>query len=285
MHTTKLGDTTVYVEAAGTGETVVLLHCSASSSAQWRKLSTQMADRFHVVAPDLYGYGKTDPWPGHGPLTLADEAALVTEAIADVEGPVHLVGHSYGGAVALQIAIERPERLRSLTLIEPVAFYLLRHGGLMERTLFDEIGALADTISRAVLSGDYHGGMACFVDFWNGAGAWTKVKDETRTALARQVGKVALDFGATTRAPTPLDAIRAMGVPTLILCGQESPMATFAIANMLAEMVTPAHLMMVADAGHMMPMTHPEAVRDAIVEHVRTTNESTARTGRWPWAA
>ena len=280
-----IGDTTVHVEAAGAGETVVLLHCSASSGAQWRKMSAQMADRFHVVAPDLYGYGKTGPWPGHGPLTLADEAALVAEALSEVNGPVHLVGHSYGGAVALQFALMHPERLRSLTLIEPVVFYLLRHGGLMERALFDEVRALADTISQAVLRGDTHAGMARFVEFWNGTGAWAEIKAETRAALAKQIGKVAMDFSATTGAPTPLSAVRNLRVPTLVLCGQDSPMASFAIANMLAEMVTSAELRMVAEAGHMMPLTHPDAVRAAIVEHVGTADERTAGTRPWPRAA
>ena len=109
-----------YLEV-GAGETVVLLHSSASSGAQWRSLCAPLAERFTALAPDLYGYGASDPWPGRAAMTLADEVAPLEALLARRPGPVHLVGHSYGGAVALRLALRAPT-LRSLTLIEPVAF-------------------------------------------------------------------------------------------------------------------------------------------------------------------
>ena len=97
-------------EAGGLGAPVVLLHGSASSSGQWRALAERREGRFRVLAPDLHGHGGSDPWPGPAPLALDDDAAIVA-ALAEREGePVHLVGHSYGAAVAAAPARGHPRR-------------------------------------------------------------------------------------------------------------------------------------------------------------------------------
>src|SRR4051794_22500198 len=81
--------------------TVVAFHSSAGAGRQWRKFGERLAPRFNVVAPDFHGCGSSDPWPGLRPFRLRDEAALVPLLAArDGGSPVHLVGHSWGGAVA-----------------------------------------------------------------------------------------------------------------------------------------------------------------------------------------
>ena len=125
MPTIEVGGARVAYAESGFGETVLLLHSSASSGAQWRYLTESLQETYRFLAPDLYGYGETDAWPGQGPLGLAEEAALADADLGNSD-TLHLVGHSYGGAVALQFALQHADRLRSLTLIEPVAFHLLR---------------------------------------------------------------------------------------------------------------------------------------------------------------
>ncbi|HVE52097.1 MAG TPA: alpha/beta fold hydrolase, partial [Ramlibacter sp.] len=98
----------VEVARKGRGEPVILLHASGASGVQWRDLADQLADRYQTFAPDLYGYGGTAAWPGYGEFSLADEAALVLGLMDTLPGPAHLVAHSYGAAVALQVARARP---------------------------------------------------------------------------------------------------------------------------------------------------------------------------------
>ena len=253
---------------SGRGETVVLLHGSASSRTQWRALSAHLEKSFHVVAPDLYGYGGTDGWGGPGPLTLAEEAAIVSAMAARCPGPIHLVGHSYGGAVALRFALEQSRRLRSLLLIEPVAFHLLRDGDAVERELFRDVGALSASVAEAVLAADPQLGMARFVDFWSGEGTWARTREETRAALARRTAKVVQDFRATRDEWSPLAAYRRIGAPTLILCGETSHLSTQAIAGRLAAVLPRARLDRVQGAGHMMPFTHPGTVNAAVAAHL-----------------
>ena len=73
--------------------------------------------------------------------------------------PAHIVGHSYGGAVALQFASRHPRHLKSLTLIEPASFHLLRDGDGIDEQAFREISETGATVVNALNCGDYQGGM------------------------------------------------------------------------------------------------------------------------------
>ena len=109
MKTIETNGTRVSYLEAGQGQPVLLLHSSASNCGQWNGLVRSLRDRFHLLAPDLRGYGGTDAWPGQGAMSLSDEADCVFAVMDSVSGPVHLVGHSYGGAVALRVALEQPK--------------------------------------------------------------------------------------------------------------------------------------------------------------------------------
>jgi len=264
-----IGGAQVAYAEAGSGETALLLHSSASSSAQWRSLTGVLQGRWHVLAPDFYGYGQTGPQTGPASAGLADEAALA-DAVAQSAKRIHLVGHSYGAAVALRFAVERPERLLSLTLIEPVSFHLVRQApeGTAEHRLFREVVELAADVTQAAATGDGRRGMARFVDYWNGAGAWTRLRPEAQSALALQAPRVALDFRATMTEPTRLETLREIAAPTLILRGSASPWPTRRIAALIALILPNVRFQTIEGAGHMLPLTHREPVNDAIHEHL-----------------
>ena len=78
---------------------VLALHCSGADHRQWRKLRTALEPEFELIAPDFYGCEATGPWHGARRFSLAEEAAAIIELIDDLNEPVHLVGHSYGGVL------------------------------------------------------------------------------------------------------------------------------------------------------------------------------------------
>jgi pimeloyl-ACP methyl ester carboxylesterase len=253
------GSRVEYLER-GSGEAVVLLHSSGSSGAQWRALADGLSARYRVVAPDLYGYGATAPWPGRGAFSLAHEAEIVHALLERIGEPAHLVGHSYGGAVALHVARLRGELLHSLTAIEPVAFHLLKDRA--------EIAALAERVSRALACGDYVGGFGSFVDYWSGPGSWNAIPAAKRGAMAARLSKVALDFHAVLSEPAGPDAFRRVAAPTLVVRGERTPLPTQRICGLLGQILPDSSLITVNGAGHMAPLTHATQVNALIAAHL-----------------
>src|SRR6516162_7824695 len=105
--------------AEGIGMSIVIaLACSGGSGKQWRQLGTALGPACRLATPEHYGSPSTGPWTGGQRFTLADEAARTIALIDRSADRVHLVGHSYGGGVALHVALARPERIASLALYE-----------------------------------------------------------------------------------------------------------------------------------------------------------------------
>ncbi len=269
----------------GTGEPVVLLHSTGASGSQWRRLAAELGDRFHVVAPDLCGYGGTGSWHGKGEISLAAEAAMVAALVERRDEPVHLVGHSFGGAVALRLAQDRPELVKTLVLIEPVAFHLLRAGDAIDAQAFDEISQVAAAVARAVACGDFDGGFGRFVDYWSGAGAWTAIPEEKRGAFATRLGKVALDFWSALNDPARLGDLAELDLPTLVIRGGTSPLPVRRIAWHLGRTLPRVRLETIEHAGHMAPLTHAADVNALIAAHLKRHAMRAPSVDRWVPAA
>ena len=167
---------------AGDGPAVVLIHCSVSGIRQWRSLTEVLADRYRVRALNLYGYGATTPWPERETQTLEAQARIVVAACEGLGEPVSLVGHSFGGTVALKAATLLGSRVGSMVLIEPNPVYLLAQGGRDEE--FAEVRALRDHVKRFGALGEWEAVAERFADYWVGDGAWSAMPEDRRAAFA-----------------------------------------------------------------------------------------------------
>ena len=140
---------------AGSGTPIVLLHCGSGSSKSFLPIIEDLSRDFRVTAPDLLGYGANPPWERGAQYGLDMEVDRIWPYLVEAKEPVHLVGHSYGGVVAIRTAIKFSERIASLTLIEPVAFQLLLDGGNQES--WNEIAELARNNIHFIAEGlDHH---------------------------------------------------------------------------------------------------------------------------------
>ncbi|MFL9909083.1 alpha/beta fold hydrolase [Paraburkholderia sp. RL17-337-BIB-A] len=268
-------NSTIASQVISPATTVIALHCSGSGAAQWRKLGEALGSRHAFVAPEHYGCDSTSPWSGERAFTLADEAARTIGIIDAARGKVHLVGHSYGGGVALRAAVERPGCIASLTLYEPSAFHLLKVMGPHGAYALAEIIAISKRTADGVSCGDYRGAAASFVDYWGGRGSWEALRPSVQAALTRWAPKAPLDFRALLDERTPASAYRSLRVPALIMRGQHAPIPTRAIAERLPMLLPAARLAIVEGAGHMGPLTHADKVNATIVGHI-TESEAAA---------
>jgi pimeloyl-ACP methyl ester carboxylesterase len=241
----------------GSGPTVVCLHSSGSSSTQWRSLTTQLAREHRVIAPDFLGHGRSPRSDvAAGPI-LDQDAAHVAELIADV-GPVHLVGHSYGGAVALRVALTYPQRVGSLTVYEPVVFGMLRQRAA-DADLWQEIRQTGHTIAlHAQMRRLLQAGRA-FVDYWSGPGRWRTMGAQAQTTIALRMPEIVRHFWSLFAWPLN-DDLRSIAMPILLLQGGRTRRVAARVTTRLAQALPQAQHTVVAPAGHMGPITHGDAV-------------------------
>jgi pimeloyl-ACP methyl ester carboxylesterase len=251
--------------AAGTGNPVLLLHSSASSSTMWLPLIDMLKARFRVLAPDLIGYGRTDPWPDGRDFSPAEELRLIEPLLRNETAGVHVVGHSFGGVVALHLALSRRVAIRSLTLVEPVAFFILRHAD--EHEALAEIGVVSDAYRAHISAGETDAALRGFIDYWAGAPVWDFMEEASRAPMRRSAGQVLLDFQVTMTDPG-MDAIRGLTLPVQVWSGDRSRVPTRRIAAILAELLPNATLEIVKGANHLLPLTHSALFGKRLLEQL-----------------
>ncbi len=247
---------------------MVCLHANASSSSQWRQLMERLAPRHRVLAPDAHGAGKGPAWPADRPLALADEVTLLEPIFARAGTPFSLVGHSYGGAVALVAAAQQPQRVHALVLYEPTLFALV-DSAFAPPNDADGIRDAVERATSALQAGDRGAAAEHFIDFWMGVGAWRATPETRRGAIEAAVVNIQGWGRALFGEATPLEAFGALTMPVLLMVGRDSPVSARAVAHLLTRTLPHLETLEFDGLGHMGPVTHPEVVNAAIEDFFR----------------
>ncbi len=266
--------TVIQMPSAGrTTSSVVALHCSLGSGRQWSKLAIELGSRHQIITPDLSGYGD-NRGPATLPTTLAQEVELLAPRLDEAKGPIHLIGHSYGGAVAFRIATCSPyaHRVRSLTLFEPVLPTLLRDEPA-DRRLHDRFARLADDVCEDLFNGLTMEAIDKFTAFWNGSGPPAPLSGDARLRMIAQADKMPFDFRAILTEANVAAAAATLRVPTLLVSGGLSPYLTQRIVGRLMPLIAGAEIRHLPSAGHMLPLTHAATINPEIVEHIARADQ------------
>jgi pimeloyl-ACP methyl ester carboxylesterase len=251
----------------GRGESVVCLHSNASTSAQWRQFSELLADRFCVRAVDGYGAGRSPDWPPSVDATLDAEVDFLCTALQGADDRFHLVGHSYGAAVALQMAVRCPERVRSIVVYEPTLFHLVAGNDPATSPAAGIWQAAGDAAAMV-----QHGHNACaaerFVDFWMTPGSWREMPAKRQDMVAHAVRHVGrwrdATFATSAPAAAPATAFAALQLPVLLMWGDRSPESAQSVARLLGAILPQVTLAPHTGLGHMGPITDAERVNGRI---------------------
>jgi pimeloyl-ACP methyl ester carboxylesterase len=201
-----------------------------------------LSERFDVVAPDLPGWGET-PMPTE-PFSLVDS---VTGLL-----PGHLVGNSFGGAIALRLALAHQDLVKRLVLVG---------AGVPAWDWTEEMRNYFAAEEAAIDSGDLDAATDVNLQFWVAPEHWDEVRPQQRRALELQTAHeepqpIWPDF-------PPLSSLRA---PTLVIVGDNDKSDFRAIAQHLAEEIPDADLAVVAGAGHLVGLDQPEELNALLLE-------------------
>ena len=241
--------------------TLVLLHASASSARQWDALAQSLRSQFDVHAIDLHGHGQR-PAPGHA-LSVHDDAALA-RAVLERAGGGHLIGHSYGAAVAVHLAAAAPQLVHSLALYEPVLFRLLADhapGSYGAREVFE----LATFVWEQVAQQRLMPAAERFVSYWSGPQAWGRMPLERQQAVAARMPVIEQQFRSLVHEALPPAALAGIGMPLLCLHGTRSTSAALQMAALLRTLLPHGRHEALEGLGHMAPLTHALPVNDRLM--------------------
>ena len=249
----------------------LLLHSSGMSSRQWGRLAEVLGRTHRVIAPDLLGSGENPPWPDDQPFEMSQDVDALERLMESVNEPIHLVGHSYGGLLALILARRAPARVRSLSVYDPVAFGVLHAlndaEGLAD---LDRVGSHPVFFDTARGGGDEW--FENFVDYWNGPGAWRGMSQTGRDSFLRVGRKVCQEVWSLSKDRTPASAYVPITAPVLLLGGERSPAAARRVIEILGGAFPNPRVLRVEGAGHMGPLTHGALVNEAIAAHIRSAD-------------
>jgi pimeloyl-ACP methyl ester carboxylesterase len=257
---TPLGRSVKVLEQAA-GTPLVFLHSGVGSAGEWKQVFSLWPDGHRLVAIDAYRDG-TGPG-GTDRRSLDDYADQVYAVAEHVGASIGLVGFSWGGATALRVAAAAPERVNSLTVIEPEAYALLR---TQDAEAYAQICGLRDRWRAHVRSGRWHEAFHEFIDFYNGPGSfagWPAPRREAFVAVQQSRGDL-WDVLFDDRLLT-IEALAGLTAPLHVIEGSQTSAVDHAICDVLRRHVPHARHTLIEGAGHMMPLTHPEPLTRAIV--------------------
>jgi lipase len=238
---------------ASDDEQVLLLHGSASHGGMWKPLVTALELCLAPLAPDLIGYGSGPPWREEQGVSLADEVGHLLPLIAPFPR-MHLVGYSYGGAVALALASAAPRQVASLTLIEPVAFPALTSVG--DTVSYETFRCWHSEFTAHLAAGAASRAMSSFIDLWSGGPVWEAMSTHRRSQLQGLAHRIEWDWRASFASVLNTKLLAELATRTLLVRGDRSPQPMIALVAALHRLMSSATLTVIPGAGHTLPLTH-----------------------------
>lgn len=249
-------DIRIEFEESGSGPAVLFVPGSLATSAAWRSIQKRLPPGYRLAATSLLGYGRTRDTRSLDDLGMAHEVAVVEAAADRVGAPVVLVGHSFGGTIALAAALAARIPVRGIVTFEANPLALMRESA--DPTLYDAAWAMGRAFEAAHLDGEPDA-AGRIIDYWGGAGSFAALPDPVRAFCRATTGSNVLDwhtafgFNATGADYARIDS------PCLIVRGAHANPAMVAISEALADSLPNARSAVVDGASHFLISTHPDA--------------------------
>jgi pimeloyl-ACP methyl ester carboxylesterase len=284
-HVTIHGHRRAYVKA-GQGPALLLLHGLGCTHRTWLPVLDELARRYTVIAPDLLGHGESDKPRADYTLGAFANGMRDLLTVLDIDKAT-VVGHSFGGGVAMQFAYQFPERTERLVLvgsgglgpevstavkaITTTGFYQVM--GALTLPGVRQVGSLGlKALSRT--------GIKEFRDFDEVAEIYESFRDPHARAAIRHVVRAVVDWQG--QIVTMGDrAYLTEAMPMCVIWGEDDRVIPVSHAARAAELAPKARVEVLPNAGHFPHKDHPERFVKILNDFVRTTTPATYSRARW----
>lgn len=250
-----LGGIRCHWREEGQGRPLVLLHAALSRAGQWQGLARSYPKR-RLLMPDLPGHGESGPWEPHP--TVHDQCTDMIAAFLDQIGPdpVEVVAHSFSATVMLRLAVEKRARIARMVLIEPVLF------AAAEPFARADYAAHCEGQYQAMQAGDWAQAARLFLKDWGALplDALSAPQRDYVTARMPFIAATGPDLLADAAGILRPDGLEAVDCPVVLIEGGDSIGVVGGICDTLAARLPQARRTVLVGAGHMLPLTHPQAL-------------------------
>jgi pimeloyl-ACP methyl ester carboxylesterase len=245
----------------GSGEPVVLIHGALSDYRVWLHQVEDLRRDYRVIAPSLRAsfpnsLSRSPNTPAAETWSDADDVIELIEHLA--VGRVHLIGHSGGGAIALDIAVRRPDLLRSLILEEPAV-------GTGEPP--PEVQSLFASVIEQIGRGETKAAVRDFMNFVSGPGYFDSQSAECQQMLTENAATISITALGQVLPDTTCATAGTVQAPVLYIQGEISPLRD----SPFKECLPPHESVTITNASHGVHADNPrqfnEAVRDFVGRH------------------
>lgn len=261
----ELGNAVIYYETAGSGQPIIFLHAGVADSRQWNNEFRYFSKNFSVTRYDMRGFGESEPVAGE--FTHLDDLAALLGHL-NIDQPAILVGCSMGGRTALDFALEYPNKVKALVLVDSAPSGL--HIDLPTPAKF----ALVETADEA---GNLELVAELETQIWFDGDRETQTVDQEMRKLAHTMNFLALQHdakGLGKRSPnTATDAIERLDrleVPVLSIVGENDIPYMHAAAEALAPKISNYRQVTIKNAAHLPNMDQPAIFQNLLTKFIES---------------
>ena len=249
----------------GSGPAVVLLHGVGGNHTVWNEVIPGLAKQFLVLAPDLRGHGRT-PAPSASHFTFAEMMGDLVRLLDDQGvSSAHLVGLSGGALLALRTTLDRPERVRSLTMISGAAYTDNHTRAVAERWAETYAKEGPDRFALRLLKDLYYPDwIEANLDF----------ADALREQVKHQDFTPAVRWAKSMGAFDERNRIASVARPTLIVQAMDDAVVDASHGRILRQSILGAKIRILAETGHIIPVERPQELLEAVTSFVQSVESS-----------
>lgn len=243
-----------YFEQQGSGPPVVFIHGSFATTSTWKNIIEHMAKDHHCIAIKLPGHGGVpDPTDFDKP-TIETELSLLEEIVNTLtDQPIHLVGHSYGGVIALGQALKGNLQIREMTLYEPVAAWLfsITH----DESMLHRVSELTKKYRLAAEKKEEYVSRYV-IDFWAGDGTFDQLPVFIKDNMETMVRNNLRHWNVCERVAYTRKDLENCDIPTRLVYGSKSSIVAHELVKQLDSLMPVTKSYLIDGASHFLVTSH-----------------------------